>query len=349
MSNELKIVREFDGGSMARTFLIEKNGIKNVRKVVEIDSDGLGYDKLYEQWRWIFNFNRLYPRVFPDVKYMAIEKNKAWYDMAYFNMPTLRDSIINNDISEIQPQLIGDVLAYGNIIAKPVEDYEPLHFTDYFMDEHISKWFQRLKCMKTFDIITNENLHVNGKKVKSIGHIAEQIINDEELLDLLNPEVYYISHGDFTLQNVLTDDYEIRIIDPRGGKPDSIYYDISKLFQSTHGKYDLLYEGNVEYEVSDNPDHFNFTIKEHEEKFELIYNILKQLIPNYYPVHEEWEIIAKIFEGSHFISMAPFRLKEMPIRAELTHAIGLKILTEALEEWEDVKQKRTREQESTTI
>lgn len=349
MSNELKIVREFDGGSMARTFLIEKNGIKNVRKVVEIDKEGLGYAKLYEQWLWMFNFNKKYPRVFPDVKFMTVEKNKAWYDMAYFNMPTLRDSIIKNSIEEIQPQLIGDVLAYGTIIAKPVEDYDPRYFDSYFEDEHLNKWFKRLECMKTFNILTNKNLHVNGKKVKTIYQIAQQISEDEELLELLNPSMYYNSHGDFTLQNVLTDDYEIRVIDPRGGKPDSIYYDISKLFQSTHGKYDLLYEGNVEYEVSDNPDHFNFNIKEHEEKFELAYNILRQIIPLYYPVHEEWEIIAKIFEGSHFISMAPFRLKEMPIRAELTHAIGLKILTEALEEWQDVKQKRTEKQESTSI
>lgn len=337
--SKIDIIKEFKGGSMARTFLVKKNDYYLVRKIVNNLQGNLGAEKLFKQWKWIFAVEKNAPQIFPRVSFFVFTKDFCYYDMEFINMPTLRDLLIQNE-EMIDTNILHKFLECGSIIAQPL-NIEPPSTDSYIMDKHIRKMVERCKDISSYDLYKRDKLLINGKEYINLQPLLEEIKNDSLLLEYLRPKCWYLSHGDFTFQNVLTNFIEIKIIDPRGEGPDSIYYDISKIYQSCHGKYDLLYDGNYEAEyIEGKVPQVNYVIYDHIDKFDIIFKIIRELIPQYYQLEDEhWEIITKFYEASHFISMTPFRLKENPQITVICYAIGIQILNEFMEEWKNVRTK----------
>jgi thiamine kinase-like enzyme len=332
---KVKILDEFKGGSMARTFLVSKYGQNFVRKIAEKTIDNLGVQKLKNQWEWLFNFNKDEPGIFPEVSFLVHTKDKCYYDMEYVEMPTLRDYLLSTE--NIDVEVLRNMLEGGSLITVPDYNKAP-NDNSYIIKNHLDKMIERTKCIVKYDFYKSDTLVINGKEYKNLHIILNEISSNKNILKLLQPDCLFRSHGDFTFQNVLTDGFETVIIDPRGEGPDSIYYDISKIFQSCHGKYDLLYNGNYEFSFNENQTNINFKILKHEEKFDRIFELVKELIPNYYVLNNNnWELITKFYEASHFISMVPFRLKENGAITIICYAIGIKLLNEFLEECNNVK------------
>lgn len=333
---KVNIVKEFKGGSMASTFLVDKEGERFIRKVAE-NKGNLAAKKLKQQWDWLYEFALSEPGgIFPDLSFFVIAKDYSYYDMEYVELPTLRDLIIQE--GDYEPGILHDYLRRGSIIARPLPIEAPV--TDsYIMDKHIRKMIDRCKDIKQLSIFKDPTILINGVEYKNLLPLLEEITNDNELLKLLRPKKWYRSHGDFTFQNVLTDYDDIVIIDPRGEGPDTIYYDLSKIYQSCHGKYDLLYEGNYRAWQETEGASINYEIFENVELFNDIFNNVKELIPQYYEVEEYWDLITRFYEASHFISMVPFRLKENMQITVICYAIGIEILNKFMEDWENVKNK----------
>ena len=328
------VLKEFKGGSMARTFLIKKGDMKIVRKVAST-KDGLGAEKLRSQWDWIFNFEGRDSDMLPDVNFFVSSSDLAYYDMEYIEMDTFRDLLIKED--DIDGMILHDILSAGSKIATPLQINMSSSYS-YVIEKHLDKMVERCKDLKPYDFYKVKTLYINNKPYKNLNQLIQEIADDKLLMEYLRPKCWFRSHGDFTFQNVLADEYEVKVIDPRGEGPDSIYYDISKLYQSCHGKYDLLYEGNYTAWTDGKTDTINYKINENVEKFEKIFEQLRELIPQYYELHDEhWELITKFYEASHFISMTPFRLKENGAITAICYAIGIQILNEVLEEWNNVK------------
>jgi len=332
------VLSEFKGGSMARTFLVKKGDMKVVRKVAST-KDGLGAEKLMSQWDWIFNFEGRDSDLLPDVSFFVVTPELAYYDMEYIEMETFRDTLLQED--EVDGRILHDILLAGSQIATPMDLPYDVNKSTYIRDKHLKKMFDRCFGLATYDFYNVDEIFINGKPYKNLHKLIEEIQNDKELMEYLQPKCWFRSHGDFTFQNILTDEFEIKVIDPRGEGPDSIYYDISKLYQSCHGKYDLLYEGNYTAWSDNRTDTINYKIHKNVEKFDEIFEELRLLIPQYYELHDEhWELVTKFFEASHFISMTPFRLKENGAITAICYAIGIQILNEVLEEWNDVKNRK---------
>jgi hypothetical protein len=327
------ITKEFKGGSMARTFLIQKENDRVVRKVASM-KDGLGAEKLMSQWRWLFEFDE--KDLFPAVDFCVITKDLLYYDMEYIELDSFRDYIIKED--DLDGMILHDILIAGSKIATPILGSYDGGKSTYIKDKHLKKMVERCKGLAPYDFYKLDEIYINGKLYKNLHKLIEEIINDNELMELLKPKCWFRSHGDFTFQNILADEFEVKVIDPRGEGSDSIYYDISKLYQSCHGKYDLLYEGNYTAWTDGRTDTINYKIHNNVEKFNGVFKALRTLIPDYYELHDEhWELITKFFEASHFISMTPFRLKENGTITAICYAIGIQILNEVLEEWETIK------------
>lgn len=337
--SKINIINEFKGGSMARTFLVKKNDSYFVRKIVNNSQNGLGSEKLFKQWEWIYEVGRECRGIFPEVSFFVYTKDVCYYDMEFINYPTLRDILIFNE-ETIDTTILHKFLECGSIIAQPL-NIEPPSDDSYIMDKHIKKMIERCKDISEYDFYKQDKLVINGKEYMNLKPLLEEIKNDSLLLEYLRPKRWYLSHGDFTFQNVLTDLIDIKIIDPRGEGPDSIYYDISKIYQSCHGKYDLLYDGNYEAEyIEGKVPRVNYVIYDHVDKFDIIFKIMRELIPQYYQLEDKhWEMIAKFYEASHFISMTPFRLKENQQITVICYAIGIQILNEFMEEWKNVRTK----------
>lgn len=332
---KVKIVERLDGGSMADTFLIEKNSELYVRKIAE-NNDPLGAPKLKEQWDWLQNnditVRSLFPKTFPFV----IEKEKSYFDMECISLPSLKDIFLDDISFEdiANSNILGVIAEAGATIAKS-KKIKVNKNNLYILKNHIEKMADRIEPLAQFNILKSEEIIVNSNKVKNLSQLIEEIINNEFIMNMLQVDSFYRSHGDYTFQNILSDGMNFRVIDPRGKDFDSIYYDISKIFQSCHGKYDLLYEGNFEIDYFDESTPIiNYTILNNEEKFNLIYEFIQNEIEKFYSgmIDKNWRTITKFYEASHFISMAPFRMKENYKLALLCYSIGVKILNEFLEE-----------------
>lgn len=332
---KVNIIKEFSGGSMAKTLLVEKNGVKAVRKVASMKDD-LGASKLEAQWNWLFNFGADNSNMLPYVGFFVSTSELAYYDMEYIEMETFKDLLINNEVDSSE-LVLDKILWAGSKIAKPLQIDVPQD-NSYIVEKHLNKMVERCKDLERFDFYNVDTININGKSYKNLHVLIKEIKQDNLLLELLRPKCWFRSHGDFTFQNILTDGSDVKVIDPRGEGPDSIYYDISKLLQSTYAKYDLLYEGNYSAWTDGRTDTINYKINENVEKFDSIYEELRELIPYYYELDDEyWELIAKFFCASHMISMTPFRLKENGAITAICYAVGIEILNEVLGEWNNIE------------
>lgn len=340
-----KIIQEFKGGSMARTFLIEKYGQFVVRKIAEKTKDGLGAEKLYNQWKWLFDFSRQEEGIFPDTGLFVIDKDKVYYDMEYLDMISLRDLLLQPTLERDHIfALLSTVLHVGSVIAEPITFYDQ-SYVKYVKNKHLVKMLQRCECISQFNFYNSDEIIINGKKMKNLVPLVNEIMNNKGLMKLLQPRSWFRSHGDFTFQNILTNGGELRIIDPRGEGPDTVYYDISKLYQSCHGKYDLLLEGNyfADTVTHNNIPYIEYGIREGVERFDMVFNVLHDMIPQYYELLDgegeldsNWDLIARFYEASHFISMAPFRMKENMAITLTCYAIGLEILNDVVQEYKNM-------------
>lgn len=341
-NKEVRYLQQFKGGSMAKTYLIKKDKKQFVRKEVR-DTSGLGLDKLEKQADWILNLEPEVSKIFPIVVTKDFNDSYGYYDMTYHDMPSFRDYLIEvGEINDDIRNLLKEIVSYGAQIVSKEEKGSKKNKETYIAKSHLEKMHERCDIVvqkdKTFTSFFYSNeLLINGQKQLNLRDICFNILNDNDLLELLSPKTWNRSHGDFTFQNILTNGKEFKIIDPRGEGEDSIYYDISKLFQSVSGKYDLFIEDNYEVDYSLNNFSIDYKIKQHEALFNEAFEIIKEEIPKAFSVEKEWEIITLFFEASHFISMAPFRYEENLAFTLACYAIGIEKLNEVLSKWEELK------------
>lgn len=336
--SNVKYVKEFKGGSMAKTYLIEKNGELLVRKEVQ-DTSGLGIEKLEKQADWILELENEVAEIFPIIDKKDFGKDFGYYDMSYHDMPSFRDYLVEvGEVNEDIKRILREIVAYSAKISSK-EEISNKDKKSYVKKSHLDKMEKRCEIVvkkdDTFRILFNvPEIIVNGTQYLNFHNIINKISNDSKLLELLSPKKWYRSHGDFTFQNVLTDGKNFKIIDPRGEGEDSLYYDISKLFQSCQGKYDLFSEGNYNATYSLNNNSINYEILNHESLFDEALELIKQEIPKAFSLEKDWEIIALFYEASHFVSMVPFRYEENLPFTLACYGIGIKKLNEVYERWQ---------------
>lgn len=322
---------------MAKTFLIRKDGTLRVRKEIDDSNSILGMEKFQKQLDWLLALDDDVTPFFPKIIEHDTDGNYAYYDMTYYPMPTLSDYVISTGKFDRQIQDI--VLQTLRICAKINREVQTDRDGElYLKRNHLGKMLDRCRLVLERDATFRsffhaDGLYINGKGYSNLTRIVDKIRNDRDLLHLLAPRTWHRSHGDFTFQNILTDGTDLRIIDPRGGDTDTVYYDIGKILQSCHGKYDLLYEGNYTCGyVEENPS-IEYKIIRHEDVFNRIYTLVSESIPTFFGLDDHWRIRALFYEGSHFISMVPFRYVEGLEITLVCYAIGIQILNEVLYEW----------------
>lgn len=337
-----RYIKQFKGGSMAKTFLIVKDGKMYVRKEVG-DKSGLGLNKLEKQADWILDLEPEVAETFPKITTKDFGSDFGYYDMTYHDMPSFRDYLIETgEVNDDIRRIIKEIIAYGAKIASKEEESTKSNDV-YIIKSHIDKMEQRCGIVAEKDeifkrfFLNSPTIRVNGELCFNYYPIRDLILKRFDLLDALKPKKWHRSHGDFTFQNILTDGKNFKIIDPRGEGEDSLFYDISKLFQSCVGKYDLFTEGNYSVDYSLNDYSINYEIKKHEALFDEVFEVIREEIPKAFDLEEEWEIIALFYEASHFIAMAPFRYKENLSFALACYAIGVKKLNEVLIKWNNLK------------
>lgn len=338
---EAKYIKQFKGGSMAKTFLIEKNEELFVRKEVE-DKSGLGLDKLEKQADWILSLESEVSKSFPDIVEKDFGTDFGYYDMTFHDMPSFRDYLIEvGEVNDDIRRIIKEIVDYGAKISIKEED-NGKNKANYVFQSHIDKMYQRCEMVTHQNEVFHSFFHapkllINGELCLNYFQVVGLIQKKIELMEILSPKKWHRSHGDFTFQNVLTDGKNFKIIDPRGEGEDSVYYDLSKLFQSSNSKYDLFTEGNYDVNYSLNDYSIDYEIKKHESLFDEVFEVLKEEIPKAFSLEKEWEMITLFYEASHMIAMAPFRYEENLEFTLACYAIGVKQLNDVLNMWIEMR------------
>lgn len=322
------IIKKFHGGSMASTFLIKENDTLLVRK--EVSGNGkLNVDKLKKQYEWIVELEDEIRSKFPIIYNYDFREDYGQYTMEYLELNSFRDELLTQDkLSNENKIVIDEIIKICKEISSKSIEYS--QGKQYILNKHFNKMFERCNMVNdTYfkSIMSSEYLVINGVKMKNLKQLLTEL---NEFIDILSPKCLNRSHGDYTFQNIMVGNNDIKIIDPRGEGYDPIYYDISKLLQSCHGKYDLMIPNNYECTFEDNNIEYKFY--KGYEMFEEIYEYIINVIGSTFNLDTKWHLISKFYEGSHFISMVPFRYKESLENTILAYSIGIEILNDVLKE-----------------
>lgn len=350
---KIEVLDTFKGGSMATTFLIKKGDKTLVRKVVSTKTD-LGSSKLMKQFDWlkklrhnesIVNVERMF-----NIGQCPITKvESAWYDMEVVEGKDLIDYLL--ELEKFDKKVIEDFVRVGSEIAEKVSYTSEEPDKDYVTKQHLLKIISRNSADPMHALFNSDTpITINGKKYQKHGmEQIEELLYNEEFKKFFAPNCVHNSHGDYTLQNaIIGSNGKLTIIDPRGEGPDTIFYDISKIYQSLHGKYDLISRGDYCVDISTfNCIYYEFDW-DREQKLDEYFNYVKKLIPQYYNfktgnkevdehLEKNWDLITRFYEASHFLSMTPFRIKESLESAIICYAIGTEILNKVVEDYKNVQ------------
>ena len=294
--------------------------------------------KLIDEYEFIESIPEEFKDYFPRIVLYGVDKNKAFYEMEHYNLPTLRRLMLANEINEEEvlgwcdriTEMSIKFLSH-KIIEMPEEYFNVMHFErlDNRMKElsDKSEWFKEL--------IDKETVEVNGNTYKNIIPLVEKF-KTQDFLETVKPEfIGRLSHADLHFSNVLIDrkNDKFVMIDPRGYDYCDYYYDYGKFWHSINGKYEMIASRN-----------FNL----YENGFELYNNdtfklceSLKKSLPNILYKHSTEDPIdvmrkTEWNEVIHFASLVPFLLDfdGVDSRAKVAYYTSVILINEFCEKYE---------------
>lgn len=232
---DIKIIKLFKGNSFSNTYLLEKNGIKFVRKYIVKDLKTFEhYERLKRQCedlkRYYYYDKNLVPKIlneydssydyYIDIEYLPNHKQLDEYDTGIQHkvLHTLLERLSNN------------VYCFR-------KRNNSTDFIDEFFD---TKIYPKLKefekdCNVMNYLINEETVKINDNSYYGLRKVFELLNIHNFNTELINP-----IHGDLTLENILYDETidDIKLIDMEGSRYiDSCYFDLGKIFQSIVSNY----------------------------------------------------------------------------------------------------------------
>jgi len=323
----------------------------NTRKVMIVRKEAVyGREKLVDEINWLTQLPESLKGHFTTIKYSDINANPPYYEMPYYNFPSLRKLIMGGKIgNEKALSILRDIcdFMFHEVYTKRKSQV----YDQYAKIVHMNRIRDRLqetieKSPILAKIIQSSSVQLNGKNIPNIFIMLARIENNPSLLRLLQPDCTHMVHGDLHFDNVLIEldlNNNLKnfvLVDPRGKDGTYDYsYDLGKLWHSFYGLYDFFHENlfnldinfsnqrtEARYEIHDSPALAEF--KSIHEKFEDIlkdYDIIKN--------DPYWKLKTLFSNASHFCSMLPFHLKgdSEEKKAAGIYLRGMEMLNEFLE------------------
>jgi hypothetical protein len=245
-----KILGVMDGNSFAKTFLLEKDKQKIIRKyIIKNKNNLIHYQKLKRQCQDIHRFNALSSNnIVPKI----ISERDSFFD--YFYDMEYLDGFLNLSLYDNNKQItiLKDILhIFDQDIYSMNKKIDGINWLNNFLTNKIySKLLKYEKIDSVFDyLINSNNIYINGKKYFGL----------RKIFDLLDFNIFspsYISpiHGDMTLENIMYDGFHgWRLIDMDGSDIfDYAAQDLGKLYQSVLTNYQEWKNLNLSINYFDN-------------------------------------------------------------------------------------------------
>lgn len=299
-----KILKDLSGNSFAKTYLIEKDGRKFVRKhIIKSEASMAHYEKLRRQFDDIKRLHFLNESLVPAPFFESDSQLDYFFDLEYLdgykNLSTFLDDQKVIALIELMKMMDHDVYS----LRKSVDGEA---WMESFLDAKIRP---KLLIYREIDVVFNrlicsDKVMINGKEYLGL----EKILESLNLRDFF-PKFVCPIHGDLTLENIMFDGSRIRMIDMDGSSIfDAPEHDLGKMSQSILSNYRTWDEIEVpvhkisDYNIECETGFFNLPDdKIFDEVFDQWSKILdkKKVLEN-----------AIFYMSCYFIRFVPFRMQK---------------------------------------
>jgi len=303
-SNDIKVIKQFEGGSFAKTYLLELYDNTFVRKhIIKTDENIIHYDKLVRQMDDLQRLNFLWPNCTPHILAKRDTDFDFCFDMEYLQeYKTISECSIDDQIISLQYLLSG----MDNNVYSMKKEIEGISWVDNFLSRKIYPKFaiyEKSRNLKT--LIDSKEVIINGSKFSGLRDIISKI--DKHII---KPKHLRPIHGDFTFENVMWNGEKIKLIDMDGSDPfDAAELDLGKMCQSVFSRFnewknikmDIKIEGNT---YVCNSDYFDI-------KQDSIYEVtIKEWSHILNDDNETIKTKGIFYMCMWFIRFVPFRIKQ---------------------------------------
>lgn len=234
-SNDLEVVKDFKGGSFAKTYLVDSphDDSRFVRKhIIKNHENIIHYLKLKRQMNDLVRFDFMKPGFVPKVISESDSDFSFYFDMEYLDGYA---NLTDIDFNERKVAL-GVLLSEMNkFVYSFKRDVNGISWVDSHLENKIfSKFDSYSKKNKVFDFLINSNeVVINSKRYFGLRKLISEI--DKHII---KPKFIRPIHGDFTYENVLWNGDDIKIIDMDGSDYfDAAELDLGKMCQSVFSNY----------------------------------------------------------------------------------------------------------------
>jgi len=268
-------------------------------------------EKLIDEIRFLESLPPQWKKHFPEIVFSKREKNRAFYEMVHYPLPTIRKLLFTSrfthrDVLKWIDKILNfcyEMWNYEKVVPPPKNYVEYMHFNR--VRRRLAELERKSKVLRK--LIRCPTLNINGEKYRNIPEMIK-ILDDSKVARKVSPE--YVSrwcHADLHFSNILIDEKNNNFIllDPRGYPFCDYYYDYGKLWHSVNGKYELIAENRF----SLHEDYFDLERSAIYFECEKIKAKLPEILLKYSNEPKDVVIMKTEFnEAIHFAALVPFIL-----------------------------------------
>lgn len=330
-------IKSMTGGGFSKTTKMIKGG----RQIVRKEAVSPGEQKLKEEINWIQGLPEEVSRHFPKIIGFNINKEATYFEMPYYDLPTLRTLLLSGTIDaqkalEILRKIFD--FMFPHIYSRDV-CVAPENFV---RETHFKKTYERLQEIQfnapiLRHLVNAPSLIINGEKYMNVLNIVQILNQNKDFIRWVSPQRVSMIHGDLHFDNMLIDleaDNFI-LVDPRGYHTSDIAYDLGKIWHSCHGLYDFIHTRRFNLKVSDESIDYEIYDEPSRKEYDEIMAQLPTVLTSYIKDDENWLIRTRFSEAMHFCSVVPFQLgrDEQESVATTCYAVGVQLLNQVYNEW----------------
>lgn len=328
------MISELTGGSLSHLTVKGDRVIKSYS-----GNDPRGFEKIEREIAFLQSLPRHLKRYFPEI--LEIKKTTAEisYTMPYYkNMNSISKHLLNGTLTEVSAfNILKDVLGFMESeiysLNKSKSSLLYVHETQF---RRVRKSLGILRKIHEFsDVVQAETVTLNNQTLANPSKLLDIIERRDGCISLLKPENLSLFHGNFHLDNILTDSKNFILIDPRGELQGSQDYDDAKLLTALHGRYDEVHYGLFGLDQNKLNYTLRFTNPEIGRKYDsLLKEWLGYKLAKMDSIGEEWLKKMLLMESFHMLSLSSYHARKSGYSKERVisfYLTGLKMLNDFMD------------------
>jgi len=334
-------IKSMTGGGFSKTTKMIRGG----RQIVRKEAVSAGEQKLKDEINWTRSLPEEASRHFPEIIASNINKEPTYFEMPYYDLPTLRTLLLSGTIDAKRALLI--LKQIFDFMFSQIYSRNVCSAPDNFIEKtHFKKTYERLWEVQfnvpiLRDLINASSLIINGRKYMNVLNVIQILNRNKDFIRWVSPQRLSMIHGDLHFDNILInlEADNFILVDPRGYHASDVAYDLGKIWHSCHGLYDFIHTKRFNFKRTGESIDFEIFDEPSRKEYDKILAQLPSMLSDYIKDDKNWLIRARFSEAMHFCSVTPFQLgrDEQESVATICYATGVQLLNQIYNEWLSLK------------